>query len=484
MASALAHLGLEDSFDMVLGSSAGSIIGAYLVGRSTPQTTYQFFCNHLTTSKEHLDGASWLDVSRLVDLFRPKRSATSAPRPAMLLDYPMGDIMQRLCPLDWETFQANDKVQPMSVIAAGLLSEGAVSLGSQEGSFTDLASLCNCIKASCMLPGVAGVEPAWLTGSAAPDIAQRYKGVSSDEGKRAQGLEPMVDALVYEPIPYRTALELGATHVLVLRSYPDGTFLPKSLLGLFELVIAPKCLDPYPATKAHLATAGHSIIYAQDIVAINEAQRASTASAAAAASSPPPRGGPGSSSPTQTSAAESAPPAQAGAAAVSVSDSGASLFAVAPLDVDGEVSQLTLDRQTLLRGIMQGFARCYDLFEPQHAAPAAPQLAGPAQPVRQFVSAVGSRVSQLLWQARDALPFPGESSGPSSPTSGHGGYRARWSDAARPTGDEMALTVLCCVCVRVCVCACVRVCLRACVCMWVCVYVCVCVCVCVCVQMC
>ncbi len=30
-----------------------------------------------------------------------------------------------------------------------------------------------------------------------------------------------------------------------------------------------------------------------------------------------------------------------------------SLFTVAPLDVDGEVSQLTLDRQTLLRGIMQ-----------------------------------------------------------------------------------------------------------------------------------
>ncbi len=32
----------------------------------------------------------------------------------------------------------------------------------------------------------------------------------------------------------------GATHVLVLRSFPDGAFLPKSLLGLFELVIAPR----------------------------------------------------------------------------------------------------------------------------------------------------------------------------------------------------------------------------------------------------
>ena len=57
-----------------------------------------------------------------------------------------------------------------------------------------------------------------------------------------------MDALVYEPIPYRTALAQGATHVLVLRSYPDGTLLPKSLLGLFELVIAPRYLSVTPAS--------------------------------------------------------------------------------------------------------------------------------------------------------------------------------------------------------------------------------------------
>ena len=52
MASALAHLGAEDAFDMVLGSSAGSIIGAYFVARASPNTTYDFFCNHLTTSQQ------------------------------------------------------------------------------------------------------------------------------------------------------------------------------------------------------------------------------------------------------------------------------------------------------------------------------------------------------------------------------------------------------------------------------------------------
>ena len=40
--------------------------------------------------------------------------------------------------------------------------------------------------------------------------------------------EPMVDALIYEPIPYRSAASMGCTHVLVLRSYPDGRLLPRS----------------------------------------------------------------------------------------------------------------------------------------------------------------------------------------------------------------------------------------------------------------
>lgn len=85
----------------------------------------------------------------------------------MLLDYPMKTIMQELLPVNWEKFKANDKHQPLKVIATGLFSEGPVVLGSQEGSYDDLASLCECVKASCMLPGVAGVEPPWLKGSSA-----------------------------------------------------------------------------------------------------------------------------------------------------------------------------------------------------------------------------------------------------------------------------------------------------------------------------
>jgi len=60
-------------------------------------------------------------------------------------------------------------------------------------------------------------------------------------------VEPMVDALLYEPIPYRSAInDLGCTHVLVLRSYPDGRRMPQGYLGLFERLVSPKCLDPFP----------------------------------------------------------------------------------------------------------------------------------------------------------------------------------------------------------------------------------------------
>jgi len=44
----------------------------------------------------------------------------------------------------------------------------------------------------------------------------------------------VVDALIYEPIPYRSAIEEGCTHILVLRTWPDKLSLPQSFLRIFE----------------------------------------------------------------------------------------------------------------------------------------------------------------------------------------------------------------------------------------------------------
>jgi hypothetical protein len=179
MASAIAHLGLSDSFDVVLGSSAGSIIGTYFVSKAPPETTYSFFCNHLTTSKEKLNGSSWLDIGRIVDLFTSQKISqdlNSSKLPVMVLDYPMKVLMQDLLPVDWKSFERNDKHQPMKIIASGLFSEDSVILGREEGSFHDLQSLCECVKASCMLPGVAGVNPFWLRAAPSRKPWKRVQG--------------------------------------------------------------------------------------------------------------------------------------------------------------------------------------------------------------------------------------------------------------------------------------------------------------------
>eukprot|EP00286_Rhodomonas_abbreviata_P003780 CAMPEP_0181344842 /NCGR_PEP_ID=MMETSP1101-20121128/32417_1 /TAXON_ID=46948 /ORGANISM="Rhodomonas abbreviata, Strain Caron Lab Isolate" /LENGTH=880 /DNA_ID=CAMNT_0023456729 /DNA_START=124 /DNA_END=2763 /DNA_ORIENTATION=+ len=473
MASAIMHLGMGDAFDMVLGSSAGSIIGTYLVARAEPKMTYQFFCNHLTMSRDKLNGSSWLDMGRLVDLFTPD----SIPRrqdksPVMVLDYPMKTIMQELLPVDWKKFQENNKHQPMKVVAAGLFSEGPVVLGSDEGSFHDLASLCECVKASCMLPGVAGVQPPWLRGSSAlhPEklrdgqrrwvdqemqrsvlfkardvfmqqlkkqvrqkVSENGAGAESRAGapgidrselkevlaelsidpteeelrsimevadldgnglidleefkvmigdmlkasdlsqwfQPLQDVEPMVDALVYEPIPYRSAIDYNCTHILVLRSYPDGKLLPRSLLGLFERLVAPKCLDPFPQVKSHLQSAGHSIVYAEDILKLNAAVEPSEDKMEEVQVEDARDVG-------RLLAAQTARWSGMANADLLQQDAleefgeGPHLFAVSPLDTDGEVSQLTLNREVLLRGIMQGFARAYDLLVPDSSSSSSP----------------------------------------------------------------------------------------------------------------
>lgn len=54
--------------------------------------------------------------------------------------------------------------------------------------------------------------------------------------------ERLVDSQLYEPIPYKTALDDGCTHVLVIRSRPDGECLP---LSPVEILMQGKCYGVY-----------------------------------------------------------------------------------------------------------------------------------------------------------------------------------------------------------------------------------------------
>lgn len=121
--------------------------------------------------------------------------------------------------------------------ASGVSSMGSVSLASRRGHFSTLDELTACIRASMLVPGLAGpprpvswgksclqqqrrlpleahvsgkVEPpreeswgkgVWSQGRCLESLFER-----SEEGpdrKKADASEPLVDAMVYEPLPYR-----------------------------------------------------------------------------------------------------------------------------------------------------------------------------------------------------------------------------------------------------------------------------------------
>ena len=63
-------------------------------------------------------------------------------------------------------------------------------LGARERHWSDLPGLAQCMRASMLLPGICG-----------PTITLESMG-----GKK----EPLADAMLFEPIPYRAALAEGA----------------------------------------------------------------------------------------------------------------------------------------------------------------------------------------------------------------------------------------------------------------------------------
>ena len=95
-------------------------------------------------------------------------------------------------------------------------------------NFRNVKELGQCMKASMLLPGVTGdiirlkgpqiendaeIERTWFR-----EWFDDARGV----GTFMPGSEPLVDSQLFQPIPYRAALEEGCTHVIVLRTVADG----------------------------------------------------------------------------------------------------------------------------------------------------------------------------------------------------------------------------------------------------------------------
>jgi Predicted esterase of the alpha-beta hydrolase superfamily len=283
MASAVAVLGLSDVFDCIYGSSAGSVVGAYMVSR---QMCIDVYTDVLTTAKSKFVSKGRLASSlatNLIDTRVLNKTSTFSKyvSPAMNISFVLDGIMcprGGLRPLDLEKFRINDQQQPLRVVTS-TVRQGKMEthcLGSRNMDFFDkvdnetgavlerATTMLNskdrhgffaCLETSMLVPAATGPPLPLL----------RNKDAHLNVTTRC------FDAFCYEPIPYRSAVEEGATHVLVLKTRPDGSPIGTKP-GLFEKVFAPMYFDSngMPQVSKYFENGGQQYIYVEDYLTLDQ----------------------------------------------------------------------------------------------------------------------------------------------------------------------------------------------------------------------
>jgi predicted patatin/cPLA2 family phospholipase len=286
MVSALPYLGLEDTVDVVYGSSAGSLVGAYFIGRQLPHFGPEVYYDVLTSAgKEFIDaqailrscGLGLLDIrlDSLKSLYKDRIG-----KPVLSLDYLMDVIVKKIKPLDWDIFwhKQEENTQVLKVVASGLLSRKAVVMSAEKKNFQTLAELTECMRASMLLPGVTG-EVVRLKGSQAEgDNIEKtwWREWSNRQNSRLiPGGEPMSDAVIFEPIPYRSALKENCTHIIAVRTRADNVSVTVRM-SLVEKLIMSRFFgrkQGMPDLVNWMLNSYHKLVYAEDMLLLNECNR-------------------------------------------------------------------------------------------------------------------------------------------------------------------------------------------------------------------
>jgi predicted patatin/cPLA2 family phospholipase len=187
MVLGLERLGLARCFDAVYGASAGALAGSWLVGGQTEKCC-----------------AGWWEPGLMERVTKPVRGLRG--RPVVDVEYLVETVGEKIVPVDWQAIV--DAEVPLHPVATDVDTGEALDL---HGTISDPASLKLALRASANVPLLAGFP-------------------IEIHGRR------LVDAAVAEPLPFHTALDQGATHVLMLRTRRadqeaiDATRLEKALV--------------------------------------------------------------------------------------------------------------------------------------------------------------------------------------------------------------------------------------------------------------
>lgn len=290
MASAIAVLGLSDVFDSTYGSSAGSVVGAYMISR---QMCVDVYTDILTAAKTKFVSKGRLASSLAYNLFDHKVLNRSNMRnntifsnsvdPPMNISFVLDTIMDPehgLRPLDLKTFGLNDKHQPLRIVTSAVR-DGKMEthcLGSKNMDFFDRIGENGEIldRATTMMNGKRhGLFACLETSMTVPAATGPPLPMLRNKDAHLNIPIRCFDAFCYEPIPYRSAVKEGATHVMVLKTRPDGNPIG-SKPGLFETIFAPTYFDGngMPQVSNFFKKGGQQYIYIEDYLTLDAAKSA------------------------------------------------------------------------------------------------------------------------------------------------------------------------------------------------------------------
>jgi len=212
---ALADLGLRECFDSVYGASAGALNATYFL--SGQRDGVDIYHDYIANEK-------FIDIKRLW------KSGDDMTDPALNLNYLIDHVMEKEHPLDWDAV-LNSPI-PLKVVASSLDTLLPVLLE----NYQDKEDLATSLRASANVPEVAG-RPI------------EHRG------------QLLVDAAVFEPVPFRSAIADGCTHVLVLCTRPlaQQSRLRSALKDAVHAAIKKAVLSPDYMLEAWKAEVEHLV---------------------------------------------------------------------------------------------------------------------------------------------------------------------------------------------------------------------------------
>lgn len=201
-------------------------------------------------AKHHMNDSFFVAVNKNETINSSSNDASEVFKLSFLLDQVMGEYH----PLDWETFVKNEQSQELRIVATLLNNMSTILFSRRQGHYNDLPSLLRCMRASMLVPGITGdlmaipnsglsripffvsdkafkvidrtinvdIDPATTNPRWMPTwLLKPYSGARVLDNDTLLPPIPVVDAFLCEPMPYRSAVEEGATHIVMLRTRPD-----------------------------------------------------------------------------------------------------------------------------------------------------------------------------------------------------------------------------------------------------------------------